>query len=67
MEEGMQSPGIRMKADKALALAKKYKANETPTLIINDVLKVTPSISKGNVEVMTSNLEIIFKDILKYQ
>ena len=65
MKEGMQSPDIRSKADKALALAKKYKANETPTLIINDVLKVTPSSSKGNVDEMTANLEIIFKDILK--
>ena len=67
MKEGMQSPSIKSKADRALALAKKYKANETPTLIINDVLKVTPSISKGNVDDMTANLEIIFKDILKIQ
>mgnify|MGYP001161067202 CR=1 FL=1 len=67
MKEGMQSPGIKTKADRALELAKKYKANETPTLIINDVLKVTPSISKGNVDEMTANLEIIFKDILKNQ
>ena len=65
MKEGLQSPEIRSKADTALALAKKYKANETPTLIINDVLKVTPSSSKGNVDEMTANLEIIFKDILK--
>ena len=67
MKEGMQSPSIKSKTDRALALAKKYKANETPTLIINDVLKVTPSISKGNVDDMTANLEIIFKDILKIQ
>ena len=67
MKEGMQSPGIKSKTDRALELAKKYKANETPTLIINDVLKVTPSISKGNVDDMTANLEIIFKDILKNQ
>jgi len=65
MKDGMQSPGIKSKADRALELAKKYKANETPTLIINDILKVTPSISKGNVDEMTANLEIIFKDILK--
>jgi thiol:disulfide interchange protein DsbA len=67
MKEGMQSPAIKSKTDRALELAKKYKANETPTLIINDVLKVTPSISKGNVDDMTANLEIIFKDILKDQ
>jgi thiol:disulfide interchange protein DsbA len=67
MKEGMLSDAIKAKTDEALALAKKYKANETPTIIINDVLKVAPSISKGNVDDMTTNLEIIFEDILKNQ
>jgi protein dithiol oxidoreductase (disulfide-forming) len=67
MKEGMQSEAIKAKTDESLALAKKYKANETPTIIINDVLKVAPSISKGNVDDMTANLEIIFEDILKNQ
>ena len=67
MKEGMQSDVIKAKTDESLALAKKYKANETPTIIINDVLKVAPSISKGNVDDMTANLEIIFEDILKNQ
>ena len=65
MKEGMQSDVIKAKTDESLALAKKYKANETPTIIINDVLKVAPSISGGNVDEMTANLEIIFDDILK--
>ena len=67
MKEGMQSDVIKAKTDESLALAKKYKANETPTIIINDVLKVAPSISKGNVDDMTANLEVIFEDILKNQ
>lgn len=67
MKEGMKSDAIKAKTDESLALAKKYKANETPTIIINDVLKVAPSISKGNVDDMTANLEIIFEDILKNQ
>ena len=67
MKEGMQSDAIKAKTDESLALAKKYKANETPTIIINDVLKVAPSISGGNVDEMTANLEIIFDDILKNQ
>jgi len=67
MKEGMQSDAIKSKTDESLALAKKYKANETPTIIINDVLKVAPSITKGNVDDMTANLEIIFEDILKNQ
>lgn len=65
MTDGMQSAAISAKTDESLALAKKYNANETPTIIINDVLKVAPSITKGNVEEMTANLEIIFEDILK--
>lgn len=67
MKEGIQSDAIKAKTDESLTLAKKYKANETPTIIINDVLKVAPSISKGNVDDMTANLEIIFEDILKNQ
>jgi protein dithiol oxidoreductase (disulfide-forming) len=67
MKEGMKSELIKAKTDESLALAKKFKANETPTIIINDVLKVAPSISEGNVDDMTANLEIIFDDILKSQ
>mgnify|MGYP003961378857 CR=1 FL=1 len=67
MKEGMQSDTIKAKTDESLALAKKYNANETPTIIINDVLKVAPSMSGGNVDEMTANLEIIFDDILKNQ
>ena len=67
MKEGMQSSAISEKTNESLALAKKYKANETPTIIINDVLKVVPSITKGNVDDMTANLETIFDDILKMQ
>ena len=67
MKEGMKSSAISEKTNESLALAKKYKANETPTIIINDVLKVAPSITKGNVDDMTANLETIFDDILKMQ
>ena len=67
MKEGMKSDLIKAKTDESLALAKKFKANETPTIIINDVLKVAPSISGGNVDEMTANLEIIFDDILNSQ
>jgi hypothetical protein len=46
-------------------MAQKFKANETPTIIINKTLKVAPSMSNGSVEEMTDNLELIFTDILK--
>ena len=67
MTAGMQSTAISAKTNESLALAKKFKANETPTIIINNVLKVAPRNTKGNVEEMTTNLEIIFEDILKNQ
>ena len=66
MKSGMESPAITAKVNKSLALAKEYNANETPTIILNGVLKVTPSISGGTVEKMTENLELIIEDILSY-
>jgi len=64
MVAGMQSPAIQAKVQNSLALAQQYKANETPTVIINETLRVTPSISGGSVDVMTDNLEVIFDSIL---
>jgi thiol:disulfide interchange protein DsbA len=64
MMEGMQSSSIKAKVQGSLALAQQYKANETPTVIINETLRVTPSISGGSVELMTDNLEVIFDSIL---
>ena len=64
MTKGMQSPSIKAKVQGSLALAQQYKANETPTVIINETLRVTPSISGGSVELMTDNLEVIFDSIL---
>ncbi len=66
MQDGMQSPKIQAKVQKALDLAKQYKANETPTIIINDVLKVAPSLTAGDVDKMTDNLDLIFQDVLGY-
>ncbi len=65
MMQGMQSPAIKTKVQNSLALAQQYKANETPTVIINKTLRVTPSISGGSVDLMTDNLEVIFDSILK--
>ena len=60
----MQSSSIKAKVQNSLALAQQYKANETPTVIINETLRVTPSISGGSIEMMTDNLEVIFDSIL---
>ena len=62
----MKSQSIEAKVKESLALANKYNANETPTIILNKVLKVTPSISGGTTEMMTENLELIIGDILGY-
>ena len=64
MTAGMQSASIKAKVQNSLALAQQYKANETPTVIINETLRVTPSISGGSIEMMTDNLEVIFDSIL---
>jgi thiol:disulfide interchange protein DsbA len=65
MTEGMQSASIKSKTDRSLEMAQQYKANETPTIIINDILKVAPSMTNGSTDEMTDNLELIFTDILK--
>ncbi|WP_282011758.1 DsbA family protein [Nitrospina watsonii] len=64
MTEGMQSPRIRNKVQESLQRAKQYDVQETPTLIINDTLKVTPSLTGGDVEKMTDNLIVIFESLL---
>ncbi len=66
MTEGMQAARIQAKVNKSLALAKHYQAGETPTLIINNTLKVMPSLTGGDVNKMTDNLEVIFDDILNH-
>ena len=66
IRDGMKDPAIEAKVNESLALAKKYNANETPTIILNKVLKITPSISGGTTEMMTENLELIIGDILGY-
>jgi len=66
IREGMKSLAIESKVNKSLALAKKYNTNETPTIILNNVLKITPSTSGGTVDEMTKNLELIIGDILGY-
>lgn len=64
MTEGMQSASIKAKTDHSLDMAKQFKANETPTIIINGILKVAPSMTHGSTEEMTDNLEVIIADIL---
>lgn len=66
MTAGMQEARIKTKVTQSLALAKHYQANETPTVIINNTLKVMPSLTGGDVDKMTDNLEIIFDDILSH-
>jgi len=64
MTDGMQSAAIKSKTESSLELAQKFKANETPTIIINGILKVAPSMTNGSTEEMTDNLEIIIEDLL---
>jgi len=66
IKEGMQSPSIQSRVQKGKDLAEHYKVQETPTMIINKVLKVAPSIVGGNMDEVTDNLDLIFQDILGY-
>ncbi len=63
---GMEDKRISAKVKESLAQAQIWDADETPTIIVNGVLKVTPSISGGDVDKMTDNLDLIFQDILSY-
>ena len=47
-----------------MTLASKYGANETPTVVLNGVIKVSPRISEGNIEAMTKNLDQIISKLL---
>ena len=66
METGMQSKSIQDKVNHSLMMAKKYKANETPTLIVNYVYRLKPSMFEGSVNKLTDCLDLIFEDILGY-
>jgi thiol:disulfide interchange protein DsbA len=52
------------KVQDGISLARKNSANETPTVVLNGVIKVTPTITGGNVQKMTENLDVIIQDLL---
>ncbi len=53
-----------VKVRQGMALADKYNASETPTIILNDVIKVSPRIAGGDVEKMAENLDLIISELL---
>ena len=55
---------LNAKVTEGIRLAFKYQANETPTIILNDVIKVTPRIVGGDVGKMTENLDLIISKLL---
>lgn len=67
MSEGMQSQRFKNKVKDSLDKAKFFNAEETPTLIINKVLKVAPSMYQGDTKEMAEGLAMIFEDILNYK
>ncbi len=66
MQKGMESKAIQAKVENSLLLAKKYGADETPTVIVNDVLRFKPSLFDGSVDKMTECLDLTFDNILSY-
>lgn len=55
----LRSGDARKEAEEYIKLAESYQVYETPTIIINGNLKITPSLTYGNVERMVNNLDII--------
>jgi thiol:disulfide interchange protein DsbA len=64
-EKEKQEGRVKKMVDDVQKLANQYGVKETPTVVINGILKVSPSISKGDVKKMTENLDMIIGDILK--
>ena len=55
---------MQQKVFGGLNLAKQLAVNATPTIILNDVIKITPKITDGNVDKMTENLDLIISKLL---
>lgn len=65
-EKGSRNINVKRRIEDIQRQANKYTVNETPTVILNGVIKVTPSTSGGDVDKMTDNLDRIIGDILNY-
>tara|TARA_B100000959_G_scaffold218259_1_gene230387 strand:+ start:1990 stop:2604 length:615 start_codon:yes stop_codon:yes gene_type:complete len=63
-EDVRNQKNLTTKVKQGMALASRYKANETPTIILNDVIKITPRIAGGNVEKMSKNMDLIISELL---
>ncbi len=63
-EDIRRQESLFAKVQDGISLARKNSANETPTVILNEVIKVTPTITGGGVEKMTENLDIIIHALL---
>ncbi|HDH27967.1 MAG TPA: hypothetical protein ENH13_02420 [Euryarchaeota archaeon] len=61
----LRSGAAEARANENLQLAGTYRVEETPTLIIDGNLKVTPHETGDSVAKMTENLDEIIKEILK--
>lgn len=51
-------------AEADIRLAESFQVDETPTIIINGNLKVTPSMTGGDMTMMTNNLDTIINSLL---
>lgn len=56
---------LRPKVQEGMSLAEKFSTNETPTVIINEVIKVVPSLYEGSIAKMTENLDLIINKLLQ--
>lgn len=56
---------LQSKVQEGMDLAEKFSAHETPTVIINEVIKVMPSLYEGSIAKMTENLDLIINKLLE--
>lgn len=64
-EQGIMSERIKNLVSKNQEMANSYGATETPTIILNRIIKVTPSMTEGDVDKMTDNIALIISGLLK--
>lgn len=55
----------RNETEADINLAASFQVDETPTVIINGNLKITPSLTKGDMSRMTDNLDMIIGSLLE--
>ncbi|MBF0274651.1 MAG: thioredoxin domain-containing protein [Nitrospinae bacterium] len=63
--QNADNPLMVRKTNEVLALADELNVHETPTIIINQSLVITPSTTGGTMESFVENIEVVIESILQ--